>query len=452
MKSKTTSKDYQPSFFTSQSLEDLLNPQMPLFKLSTQIPWDSLENEFKDLYSAKGRPAKPIRLMVGLLLLKQLENLSDEVVVERWVQNPYYQYFCGEVEFQWSFPVDPSDLVYFRKRLGPEGCEKIFEMSVNLHGQKSQESEVLTDTTVQEKNITYPTDAKHHKKITQRCVEIAETENIDLRRSYKRTIPKLMKAQHNRTHPKRRKKATKAAKSLKIIAARLIRELERKLTDEQLPRYRDEFDLYRRVLQQDRYSKNKIYSLHEPEVCCIAKGKEHKKYEYGQKVSITKTRNSGIIVGVKVFREAPYDGHTLPEVLDQVEKVTGKRPKHCVVDRGYRGRKTVGETQIHLPGSPRKNASSYEKSKQRKRFRKRAGIEPVIGHLKSDHRMKINFLKGFAGDEVNAFMAATAFNLKKWLNASFWTLMFKQLKRFFTQTLGFTHVNMRKIPFANIKT
>lgn len=423
MKSKSSSNHYQPSFFNSQLLVDLLNPQIPLFKLSNRIPWDTFESEFKDLYSDKGRPAKPIRLMVGLLLLKQLENLSDEAVVERWVQNPYYQYFCGEVEFQWSFPADPSDLVYFRKRIGPEGCEKIFEVTVKLHEKKSLESEVLTDTTVQEKNITYPTDAKHHKKISQRCVEIANLENIKLRRTYKRTIPKLMKAQHNRTHPKRRKKAKKAAKSLKTIAAKLIRELERKFSDEQGFKYKEEFDLYKKVLKQSRHSKNKIYSLHEPEVCCIAKGKEHKKYEYGQKVSITKTKDSGIIVGVKVFRNSPYDGHTLPEVLDQVEKVTGKRPKHCVVDRGYRGKAKVGQTQIHLPGRPKKKDTPYEKSKKRKPFRKRAGIEPVIGHLKSDHRMKVNFLKGFKGDEVNAFMAAAAFNLKKWLNASFWSLL-----------------------------
>lgn len=423
MKSKSSSKHYQPSFFNSQLLEDLLNPQMPLFKLSNRIPWDIFESEFKNLYSDKGRPAKPIRLMVGLLLLKQMENLSDEVVVERWVQNPYYQYFCGEVEFQWSFPVDPSDLVYFRKRIGTEGCEKIFEVSVKLHEKKAMESEVLTDTTVQEKNITYPTDAKHHKKISQRCVEIANLENTELRRTYKRTIPKLMKAQHNRTHPKRRKKAKKAAKSLKTIAAKLIRELERKFSDEQRLKYKAEFDLYKKVLEQSRHSKNKIYSLHEPEVCCIAKGKEHKKYEYGQKVSITKTKDSGIIVGVKVFRNAPYDGHTLPEVLDQVEKVTGKRPEHCVVDRGYRGKAKVGKTQIHLPGRSKIKDTPYEKSKKRKRFRKRAGIEPVIGHLKSDHRMKVNFLKGFKGDEVNAIMAAAAFNLKKWLNASFWPLI-----------------------------
>lgn len=433
MKSKTIKKEYQPSFFTSQSLEDLLNPNMALFKLSKKIPWEMFEHEFKGLYSSKGRPAKPIRLMVGLLLLKQLENLSDELVVERWVQNPYYQYFCGEVEFQWSFPIDPTDLVYFRKRIGSSGCEKIFEMSVNLHGRKSQESEVLTDTTVQEKNITYPTDSKKHKKISQRCVQIAEAENINLRRSYKRTIPKLMKAQHNRSHPKRRKNANKAAKSLKTIAAKLVRELERKLTEEQLLSYKSEFDLYHKVFEQSRYSKNKIYSLHEAEVCCISKGKEHKKYEYGQKVSITKTKNSGVIVGVKVFKDAPYDGHTLPEVLNQVEQITGKRPKHCVVDRGYRGKKIIGETQIHLPGKPLKTASSYEKSKQRKRFRKRAGIEPVIGHLKNDHRMKVNFLKGFVGDEINAIMAATAFNLKKWLNASFWLRFFVSLKIGFNQ-------------------
>lgn len=424
MKSKINEKHYQPSLLSSQSLEDLLNPAMPLFKLANTLNWRAIEDEFKELYSHKGRPAKPIRLMIGLLLLKQLENLSDETVVERWMQNPYYQYFCGEVEFQWASPADPTDLVYFRKRISSAGVEKLLKMSVELHGEKGAEMEVLTDTTVQEKNITFPTDAKLHKKISTRCVEIANKENIPLRKTYKQTIPKLLKAQHNRKHPKRAKSAKKAARRLKSIAASLVRELERKLTPEQLSKYLSEFGLFNKVLAQTLHSKNKIYSLHEPEVCCISKGKEHKKYEFGQKVSITKTMNSGIIVGVKVFKDSPYDGHTLPEVIEQVKNITGKEPLHCVVDRGYKGIKNVGETEIHMPKKPLKSATSYEKRKARKRFRKRAGIEPVIGHLKSDFKMKVNFLKGFIGDEINAMLAGCAFNLRKWLVGAFWSLFF----------------------------
>lgn len=423
MQQKPKSPYHQPSFM-SQYLDDMLNPHIALYKLANSIPWDVFEKEFLPLYSNKGRTAKPIRLMVGLLLLKQLENLSDEVVVERWVQNPYYQYFCGEKEFQWGFPCDPSDLVYFRKRIGAKGFEKVLEVSIRMHGNKALESEVLVDTTVQEKNITFPTDSKLHRKIADQCVKIAKQEGVQLRRSYKRTLPKLTKAQHNRSHPKRRKTANKAAKKLKTIAGVLIRELERKLSIDSLEMYTPKFQLFNKVLKQKRNDKNKIYSLHEVEVSCIGKGKETKKYEFGQKASITKTRNSGIIVGALSLPNAPYDGHTLPEVLEQVEKLTGKRPKDCTADRGYRGRKTVENTRVHIPGSPSKKATPYEKSKQRKRFRKRAGIEPVIGHLKSDFRMGRNFLKGLIGDEINVLMAAAAFNFKKWLVGVFWARIY----------------------------
>ena len=418
MKQNPTSNYHQPSF-TSQYLEDLLNPKIALYKLANAIPWSVFDDEFIGLYSNKGRTAKPIRLMVGLLILKQVENLSDEVVVERWVQNPYYQYFCGEKEFQWGFPCDPSDLVYFRKRIGAKGCEKILEVSIKLHGRKALEKEVLVDTTVQEKNITFPTDSKLHRKIAEQCVKIAKREGIKLRRTYKRTLPVLTKAQHNRTHPKRRKSARKAARKLKTIAGALVRELERKFNDSQAMAYSSKLQLFNKVIKQKRNDKEKIYSLHELEVSCIGKGKENKKYEFGQKASIAKTRNSGIIVGALSLANAPYDGHTLPEVLVQIETLTGRRPKDCTVDRGYKGCKTVGDTTIHMPGAPKARASAYKKSKERQRFRKRAGIEPVIGHLKSDFRMKRNFLKGLIGDEINVLLASAAFNFKKWLVEAF---------------------------------
>ncbi len=422
MKQKPTSNYHQPSF-TTQYLEDLLNPSVPLYQLANRIPWELFEEGFIKFYSDKGRTAKPIRLMVGLLILKQVEDLSDEVVVERWVQNPYYQYFCGEKEFQWDFPCDPTDLVYFRKRIGAQGCEEILKVSIQLHGRKALEKEILVDTTVQEKNITFPTDAKLHRKIAEQCVKIAKAEGVDLRRSYKRTLPELMKAQHNRTHPKRRKKARKAAKKLKTIAGSLIRELSRKLNEVALQKYSDKLELFDKVVRQKRNDKNKIYSLHEIEVSCIGKGKENKKYEFGQKASIAVTRNSGIVVSALSFANAPYDGHTLPIVLEHVDRLTGKRPSECTVDRGYRGKKKVGETNINIPGPPKATASAYEKSKQRKRFRKRAGIEPIIGHLKSDFRMKRNYLKGLVGDEINVLLAGAAFNFKKWLNEASQTLL-----------------------------
>jgi len=396
-----------------QRLEDLVNPRHPLYKLSKRIPWDELEKHFSGLYHHSGRPAKPIRLMVSLLILKQLYDLSDESSVERWVENPYYQFFSGETVFQWEFPCHPTDLVYFRKRIGEEGVEKIFKVSIELHGKKAKEAEVLVDTTVQEKNITFPTDTKLYKRVIEHCVGIAGKEGILLRQSYKRTTKKLMLAQRFRNHPKNRKKALSAERKLKTIAGRLVRELERKLPASSLQQYGQLIEIYKRILDQEKKSKNKIYSIHEPEVYCISKGKDHKKYEFGSKSSIVMTKNSGIIVGAVSFSKNMYDGHTLPEALKQSEELVGRRAKVAICDRGYRGKRMIDGTRIEIPQKPRKRASAYEKRKARERFRKRAGIEPVIGHLKSDFRLLRNYLKGTVGDSINLMLAAAAYNFKK---------------------------------------
>ncbi len=400
-------------------LHTMLDQRQPLCRLARAIDWEFFERAFAQHYHQyQGSPAKPIRLMVGLLILKQLHDLSDEGIVEQWVQNPYFQYFTGAEHFHWQLPIDPTSLTYFRKRIGPDGCELIVKESIRVHGPQAIENTVIADTTVQEKNITYPTDSKQYRKICQKCVVIAQRHGIKLRRSYRRTIPKLMMALHNRSHPKRAKQALKAQRKLRTIAGRLVRELRRKLRPEALRDLGSELDLFDRVLKQQRKDKNKIYSLHEPEVSCISKGKEHKKYEFGQKASITRTLHSGIIVGALSFADNRHDPRTLPDVLDQVERLTGKRPRLCLNDRGYRGRKRVGETQILLPAKAAANASAYERSKLRKLFRKRAGIEPVIGHLKNDHRLRRNFLKGLAGDQINLMMAAAAFNFRKWMKLS----------------------------------
>jgi IS5 family transposase len=396
-----------------QRLEDLVNPGHPLCKLSKRIPWDEIEEHFSDLYHHSGRPAKPIRRMVSLLILKQLYNLSDESIVERWVENPYYQFFSGETLFQWEFPCHPTDLVYFRKRIGEEGVEKILKVSIKLHGKKAKEREVLVDTTVQEKNITFPTDTKLYKRVIEHCVGIAGKEGIRLRQSYKRTTKKLMLAQRFRNHTKNRKKALAAQRKLKTIAGRLVRELERKLPAASLLTYAQEIEIYQQVLSQEKKSKNKIYSIHEPEVYCISKGKDHKKYEFGSKSSIVMTKNSGIIVGAVSFPKNIYDGHTLPEALRQSEELVGRRAKVATCDRGYRGKRIVNGTRIEIPNKPRKRASAYEKRKARKRFRRRAGIEPIIGHLKSDFRLLRNYLKGSVGDSINLMLAAAAYNFKK---------------------------------------
>ncbi|GLB53896.1 hypothetical protein NBRC110019_29370 [Neptunitalea chrysea] len=239
---------------------------------------------------------------------------------------------------------------------------------------------------------------------------MCKKEAIALRRSYKYTAKQLLRDTYNGTHPKRLKKADAAKRKLKTVAGRLVRELERKLPPGDFAR---ELELFKKVLSQQKDSKDKIYSLHEPQVYCMSKGKTHKKYEYGCKASVVLTQKTGIIVGAMTFKTNVYDGHTLEEVLQQAQTLTGKSLKTATVDRGYQGKQQVGNTQILLPKPPLKRDSAYQKRKKRKHHRRRAAIEPIIGHLKADHRVARNFLKGQMGDSINFIMAAAGFNFKK---------------------------------------
>lgn len=416
-----SNKQLQQSFLY-QGLSEQLNPDHPLYKLANVIPWDYFEKEFADKYINFGRPGKPIRLMVSLLLLKQMYNQSDESAVASWMENPYWQYFSGEEQFQWSFPCDPTELVKFRNRIGSEGVEKIFELSVKLHGKDAEEDEIIADTTCQEKNITYPTDTKLHLSIIKFCWKVQETENLITRQSYRRIIPKLLWKCRYRNSVKRKKEAISAEKKIKIRAGRLLRELERNLSEKSKKIYSDKIDLANRILNQKKTDKNKIYSFHEPEVSCIAKGKYHKKYEFGSKVSILLTKNSGIIVGAKNYQGNPYDGKTLPEALTQYNKIIGKYPKSVLLDEGYRNKLSMSE--VNFLRVHRQAPLGYSKYQWRIKFRRRASIEPVIGHLKSDYRMMRNYLKGIEGDEINLLLSAAAFNLRKFMRKLLFWLKF----------------------------
>ncbi len=428
---KSSSPDQDQVSFLYEGLKEMLNPKEPLYQLSEKIPWSELEKSFTKYYVEFGRPAKPVRLMVSLILLKQMYDLGDETVIEHWVQNPYWQYFSGERTFQWKFPVEPSDLVHFRKRIGEEGINKILEISIAIHGKEAMEREVVVDTTVQEKNITFPTDVKLHIRIIKQCTKIASEEVIDQRQSYKRTVKKLIMAQRFRKHPKNRKKALQAERKIKTIAGRMVRELERKLTREQKEKYSTSIEIYNRIIRQKKSDKEKIYSIHEPKVYCISKGKEHKKYEFGSKASLVMTKRSGIIVGAYSLEKNEYDGHTLPKALDQCEQLRGLRPTVAIADRGYRGSVRIGETEILIPKPRKKGTSEYEKKKAKARFRRRAAIEPVIGHLKTDNRLSRNFLKGVIGDQINVMLAAAAFNMRKWMRKTktFFGSIFKSLEQ-----------------------
>lgn len=398
------------------SLKDIISEKIDLVQLTHKITWTDVEVHFGPLYSVNGRPSVPTRTMVGLLLLKSMFSVPDEDLIPSWIQNPYWQYFCGEQYFRDTGPCDPSDLVHFRKRIGKEGSEYILKLTVQIHGKDAfGESQVICDTTVQEKDITFPTDAKLYYAIIEQCWKIEKDNKIKLHQSFK-FLSKAMRLKLRFTHhPKKKKQARHALKKLKSFAYKLIRQLKAAMNDKQNSFYADKFMLFTRVLQQQKQDKNKIYSLHEPDVYCMAKGKENKTYEFGCKASIALTKSTGIIVGATTFEKNTNDLYTIEQTLKQINYTTDKLPEELICDRGYRGKAKIGECKISIPKPLPKSTSRYQKQKVRLKFRRRASIEPVIGHLKYQHRMARNFLKGKLGDFMNCVLAAAGFNLKKML-------------------------------------
>ena len=395
-------------------LVDFIDRNHELVLLADKMEWSHLEKELSGYYSRSGRPSMPIRLMVGCLLLKRIYNLGDETLAEAWKMNPYMQYFCGMTHFEHHFPCDPSDFVHFRKRMGEEGIEKIFTYSVLIHGKNAREKQVLSDTTVQENNTTFPTDAKLAKRVIDKCNRLAKETGVEQRQTYARVSKRLLRDTFNPKHPKRAAKARKAGKKLRTIAGRLVRELERGLLPEQLNAYRDTLDLYGRVIGQKRSDRDKIYSIHKFFTACIAKGKAHKQYEFGNKIGLFTTSKTLIITAIKAFEGNPHDGKTIGPLLEQAAKNNLTVPEEVVYDRGGRGQVKINGTTVSTPdGRPSKRDTEYERKKKRKKFRRRAAIEPVIGHLKSDFRMGQNFLHGKNSPQINAFLAAAGWNLKK---------------------------------------
>jgi transposase, IS5 family len=419
-------------------LARLINPEHPLVKLAQTIDWQNFDEQFGISYSTEtGRPGISTRLMVGLHYLKYTHDLSDEAVLREWVENPYWQYLSGMRFFEHQFPIDPSTMSRWRSRISEAGAEELLKETIQAGLRlriikPSQLKRVNVDTTVQEKHIRFPTDARLYDRMRQRLVKAARKEGIALRQSYVRVGKRLL-TQHSRYAGARQfRRARHCTRKLHTILGRVSRDIERKCarpsaeTEELLA-------LARRLYLQKRHDKGKIYSIHAPEVECISKGKAHKRYEFGSKVSLGVTSKGGWIVAAQAQEGNPYDGRTLQSTMDQLVSMSGKVPEHVYADMNYRGHDYQGESQLHVD---RRRRGSVAVSVWRW-MKRRAAIEPSIGHLKQDRRMERNRLKGSQGDRLNAVLSAAGMNFAKLLTAlePLWSLLTLRLLASFAPRL-----------------
>ena len=414
MKPKPKPRTHEQPLIATMRLDLALDMDHELVRLAAVIPWDHLAAEFGPLYCAdNGRPAIPIRLMAGLHYLKHLKGLSDEQVLRAWVENPYMQFFCGEEFFQHRLPIDPSQMSRWRQRIGADGVEKLLQATIAA-GMKAgvitecSLEKVIVDTTVQPKAVEHPTDARLYRKVHAAVLRIAAKEGITLRQSYRKLMARAFQKHGGHAKAKQFKGARKVLRSLKSMAGRVMRDVERKMSDAAFEAHKGTLLLAEQILTQKRCTKGKIYSLHAPEVECIAKGKAHQPYEFGVKVSLAVTHKEGFVVGMLSFPDNPYDGHTLEGQLDQVERLTGKVPAHTFVDRGYKGHGIPEERSRVLISGTRKLGYTLKRH-----LRRRSAVEPEIGHMKNDGLLGRNFLKGMQGDAMNAFLCGAGHNLRK---------------------------------------
>lgn len=411
--------DAQHNLFLAH-FDQILNPRHPLVVLANKIDWARFDATLQECYSPDfGRPAKNVRLMVGLLYLKHAFNVSDEDLPRRWVENPYWQYFCGYSYMQHEPPIDATTLVKWRRRAGAERLELLLKETVDLavrekHVLSRELSQVNIDTTVQEKNITYPTDAKLAHRAIEKLGALAKRRGIVLRQSYVRVAKHLTMQIGRYAHAKQFKRMRRGLKKLKTYLGRLIRDVRRKMTEPHRS-LKNLLALCERVHGQKPEDKNKLYSLHEPEVRCISKGKARMRYEFGQKALVATTNRKNWIVGAKSLPENPYDGHSLAESARHVEGITSVALSAMFVDQGYRGHDYEGPATVHLCG----RGSRSESGVLRKRKRRRSAVEPKIGHLKSESRLGRNFLRGLMGDAINVVLAAAGSNFRKLLACIF---------------------------------
>jgi IS5 family transposase len=422
MRPRERSETGEQDLFRSR-LDQIIDLKHPLVTLGRTVDWRFLEERFGEVYTDDpGRPPLPTRLMAGLAILKHTYDLSDEVLCERWVENPYYQYFCGEEFFQHRLVFDRSSLTRWRNRMGEERLAALIQESLSVATRTkaikpSELSRVIVDTTVQPKNVTFPTDAKLLNRAREKLVRLAQRHGVALRQSYAR-VGKFALIQHQRyAHAKQFKRANRKLKTLRTYLGRVIRDIARKIEGNSglEAAFAKLLALARRVReQQQRQRGPKVYSLHAPEVECIGKGKAHRPYEFGVKVSVATTighaRGGQFVTHVKALPGNPYDGHTLATVIPDMEALIGNIIARLLTDKGYRGHNAPPEYKfrVFLSGQKRGVTPSIKRE-----LRRRAAVEPIIGHLKAEHRMGRNYLCFRRGDAANAVLAAVGYNFRR---------------------------------------
>ena len=406
-------------------LDQIVDMNHALAKLGRQIDWKFLEEAFGSVYSdGPGQPPLPTRLMAGLAILKHTFNVSDEVLCERWVENPYYQLFCGEEFFVHKLPFDRTSITRWRQRMGEEKITALIQESLNvatrIGAARPQDfTKIIVDTTVQPKNAMFPTDAKLTHRALMKLVWLARKHGVKLRQTYVRVAKYALIAHQRYAHAKQFKRATKALRKLRTYLGRVIRDIVRRIAGN--PVLREAFAQMLSLAQSVRHQRQrqrgkKIYSLHAPEVECIGKGKAHRPYEFGVKVSIATTLNRSaggqFIAHAKALPGNPYDGHTLATVIPDIQRQIGANINRIVADKGYRGHNAPLDYKyrIYISGQKRGVTDAIKRD-----LRRRSAIEPVIGHAKSEHRMDRNYLKGSNGDAINAVLAAAGYNFRRLL-------------------------------------
>jgi transposase, IS5 family len=411
-------------------LDQILNMKHELVRLAQAIDWPVLEERFGAVYSdGPGMPPLPTRLMSGLAILKHTFDLSDEALCERWIENPYFQYLCGEEFFQHELPFDRSSMTRWRQRMGEERITALLQESlavaVKTGAMKPQDTRrVIVDTTVQPKNVMFPTDAKLINRARERLVRLARKAGLELRQSYVRVGKRALIMYQRYAHAKQFKRAGKALRKLKTYLGRTIRDILRQSVGDAEREALLRWPLFQAstVLEhQPRQRGRKIYSLHADEVECIGKGKAHAPYEFGVKVSVATTlkRSKGgqFALHAMALPGNPYDGHTLEKIIPAMEDTIGVEIERILADAGYRGHNAPQshKFRVFTAGQKRRVTSAIKRQ-----MRRRSAVEPVIGHIKSEHRMGRNYLAQAQGDAINAILAAAGYNfalLLNWLKA-----------------------------------